>query len=84
MNLDTFRNIMNKYTEKLKKLPRKKLEKVLKLHDEFFNSWEDFPEEREVLKNDMSTESIIEWIMGTDPVMTEGGLVDFLANTAKI
>lgn len=53
------------------------LSDILKEHDVWFNSKEDFPEERAAVKEN-GRNSIIDWIMGTDPVMEEGGLLTFI------
>lgn len=63
--------------ERLEALNLKQLQYLLDRHDEWFLSKEELPEERAKVKKNKK-ESIILWILDTDPIFADGGLFSFL------
>jgi len=76
---DQIRNVRNK----LLLLSLEDLKEILGRHDEWFNSWDEFPDERRRV-NEEDHPEIIDWIMETDPITTQGGLLDFLKQSTEI
>ena len=68
---------------KLLLLSLEDLKEILGRHDEWFLNWDEFPDERRQV-NENDHPSIIDWIMETDPIMVEGGLIDFLKQSTEI
>ena len=68
---------LQKVKLKLQLLSLSDLKEILKKHDDWFLNWEEFLEERQKVNNEDST-SIINWIIGTDPIFVDGGLLDFI------
>ncbi len=60
------------------------MQDALQKHDEWFMTNED-PDIKELrdLLDDNDRDSIIKWILWTDPILTEGGLMHFVMEKVK-
>lgn len=59
----------------------KTLKEILKFHDEFYCTFNPNETDEETLKERKkikSKQNIIDWIMRTDPILADGGLIDFM------
>ncbi len=75
-------NIFKMTQDKLRKSSLKNLKKILRHHDNFFLSQEEFPDERLTVREN-NKDSIVNWIMATDPFYVEGGLLSFIREMKK-
>ena len=78
------KNLMSNVTEIFNKLNTSDLQKVLTDHDDWFYTNED-PDIKQLrqLLDENDRDSIIQWFTWTDPILTEGGLYDFIDKKVK-
>ena len=78
------KNLMLKANQIFNTLNNSDLKKVLADHDDWFYTNED-PDIRQLrqLLDENDRDSIIQWFSWTDPILTEGGLYDFIEQKVK-
>jgi len=79
--------LLDRVEKKLNCLSLSELKKLLKKHDEWFNFYEDFAQDKAMLDDRKALKTkkqIVKWIMNTDPIFVDGGLLHFLYNKSSI